>query len=458
MAWIRFRSLSILALAIIGFVASGPNLVHGQITGAGVVVDASGVLRTKIYRDPTGHLTKMRMAEARAKLGADVMKPSKLRKVSLNRLEAALASRLAEGQIETEEMKYLAGLTEISHVFFYPETGDIVIAGPAEGFFQNAAGRTISMVSGKATLQLQDMIAALRAFSSNGEQAKVIGCSIDPTQEGLQRMREYLQRISGQVRPGDASRIAAGLKENLGLQTVSIKGVSPRTHFAQVLVEADYRMKLIGIGLESPMANIPSYVSKANPTAVSRNALQRWFFTPDYECVKVSEDDLAMELIGNGVKLISEDEKVASDGSRIRSTTKDRASMAFATAFTKQYDRLASTTPVYGQLKNLIDMTIVAAFIQSQDYYGKADWDMAIFSDESTFPIETYETPQQVETAVNAVWRGNRLMTPVGGGVNIQAMQAMHGNNLSYDERGTVAKVRAEASIDGLQAGQWWWD
>lgn len=48
----------------------------------------------------------------------------------------------------------------------------------------------------------------------------------------------------------DAQFIAAGLKENLGLQVVSIDGISPQTHFAQVLVEADYRMKLIGIGLE----------------------------------------------------------------------------------------------------------------------------------------------------------------------------------------------------------------
>ena len=32
--------------------------------------------------------------------------------------------------------------------------------------------------------------------------------------------------------------IVAGLKENLGLQTVSVRGVSPETHFAQVMVEA----------------------------------------------------------------------------------------------------------------------------------------------------------------------------------------------------------------------------
>ena len=35
------------------------------------------------------------------------------------------------------------------------------------------------------------------------------------------------------------------------------------THFAQVMVEVDYRMKQIGIGLQSPPVRIPSYVSVA---------------------------------------------------------------------------------------------------------------------------------------------------------------------------------------------------
>ena len=40
------------------------------------------------------------------------------------------------------------------------------------------------------------------------------------------------------------------------------------THFAQVMIEADYRMKLIGIGLERPPVKLASYVDKANPAMV----------------------------------------------------------------------------------------------------------------------------------------------------------------------------------------------
>ena len=45
-------------------------------------------------------------------------------------------------------MQYLAGLQHLKYVFFYPDTRDIVIAGPAEGFFTDPSGRVRGMTSG----------------------------------------------------------------------------------------------------------------------------------------------------------------------------------------------------------------------------------------------------------------------------------------------------------------------
>ena len=39
----------------------------------------------------------------------------------------------AGGQPSDDDLKALAGLTSVQYVFYYPETKDIVIAGPAEG-------------------------------------------------------------------------------------------------------------------------------------------------------------------------------------------------------------------------------------------------------------------------------------------------------------------------------------
>src|SRR4029079_2113716 len=181
---------------------------------------------------------------------------------------------------------------------------DIVLAGPAEGFFPDFSGRLIGLATGRAVVELQDLVAALRAFPPAGKHAHVIAVSIDPTQEGLARMQRWLASI--RPTPGDAQAIVEGLKQQLGLHNVSVTGVSAKTHFAQVIVEADYRMKLIGIGIEPPPVKMATYVDKASAADVSRSAMQRWFFTPNYDCVRVAGDDLAMELVGQGVKLIGE--------------------------------------------------------------------------------------------------------------------------------------------------------
>lgn len=424
---------------------------------AGVVVNASGVLSIKQFGAPGSLLNKRWAADAKARLPGDLSKGSELRKVSLNRLEAAIADKLDKGEPIADEIKYLAGLTRLQYVFYYPETKDIVIAGPAEAFAPDASGRVIGVDSGRAVLELQDLVVALRAYPPGGDPTKELGVSIDPTKEGLQRMQEFLVRISGSVRPGDAGRIVAGLKETLGLQTVSVRGVSPETHFAQVMVEADYRMKLIGIGIEKPPIKLASYVDKASPTDISRNALSRWYFTPNYDCVRVTEDNLAMELIGEGVKLIGENELVGADGTRAASGNGNRASELFCQGFTANYPKLSQKLAVYAQLRNLIDMSIAAAYIQQQDYYGSADWRMELFGDEGRFAVEVYETPKQVETACTAVWKGTRLVTPVGGGVSVNPLKAISSEN-RQKEQGEVTKAKQQVKLDNLAKGQWWWD
>ena len=132
--------------------------------------------------------------------------------------------------------------------------------------------------------------------------------------------------------------------------------------------------------------------------------------------------------------------------------------MAFCSAFTRNYHQMADTTAVYAELKNLIDMSIVAAFIQKEDYFSRAGWDMTFFSDEEKFPVETYEAPKQVETAVNAIFKGGSLMTPVGGGVSIQPLKAVSEGKIKYDQKGLINKVRSTVDTESLDDGQWWWD
>jgi hypothetical protein len=428
----------------------------GGLGAAGVIIGTDGILKLRVTEDPNGQLAFRRKAEAMARLPGNLVQQAPIRKISLNKLEAAIAARAANGQQPTDEMKYLAGLTRAQYVFFYPDTKDIVIAGPAEGFMPDASGRVVGMNTGRAILELQDLVVALRAFPPSGRPTQIIGCSIDATQEGLKNLQKYFASFRGAMPAGGEARIAEEARQALGLQNVTIRGLSTKTHFAQVLVEADYRMKLIGIGLEQPPVRIQSFPSLA--TGQSANAMQRWFFVPNYECVKVTEDELALELVGDGVELVGEDEIVQADGSRVAGGGQNKASKMFCQQFTKNYPQLAQRSPVYAQLRNLIDLSVLAAFIQKQDYYKKCDWKMEHLSDEKKFAVETCETPKQVETACTVYKKGNKTQFPIGGGVVVEAQKALEPQYRIADEGGKLQALRGKVTTGKLAENQWWWD
>ena len=427
----------------------------------GIEINAKGVLSSRKFTGNAALLNRQRLAAARSSLNVDLQKPSKFRKISLTRLEREVAKRIEAGESVPADMRFLAGLTKITHVFFYPDTKDIVIAGPAEGYFINADNHVVGTSTGRATLQLQDLIVALRCFGPDGNKTKMISCSIDPTQKGLARFRDTYTKIvrSGKFRPGLEAEVVQLYREALGMQQISINGVSTKTHFARVLVEADYEMKLIGIGLKrAPVKGVTSFIEKASPTSVAKSSLQRWFFQPEYDCVHVNEDETAMELIGSGVKLVGADESVSRDGKRKRTGSVNRASLAFCNSFTRMYPRMAKTTALWGELRNLIDLSVVAAFIQEMDFYGQADWELATFGDESKMPVEILEPPTHVAPVANAVWKGNVFMSPIAGGVNIQPRVALNSDRMKTDEEGRIDKVKNEIELDNLTENQWWWD
>ena len=407
---------------------------------AGITVDARGVLR-RLSRDRSGQLKRKRYKLAQRSLGTVARKWSPLRVVSLNRLEAAIKERRKNGLRVTDMQLCLGGLTRLQYVFFLPDSNDIAIAGPAEPYYQDGEGEIRGMKTDRPVLLLQDLAIALRAFAPSQAPTGIVGCSIDPTQEGLASYNQTLSQIRRQgIRNGNV--IAESLRSSLGLQDVTVKGVSPNTHFAYVLVAADYRMKLIGMGLEKPAVDIPSYIKKARGG----------------ETVRASDDGLAMELVGDGVKLVGEGEQINADGTRRRVVRMSRASKTFVDAFTRRYAELAAREPVYAHLRNLIDMTIASAYIQQQDFYGQADWSMDLFGDESKFELEFFETPEQVDTVSRVVAKNGLLFTPTAGGITINPTHALRKSNLLADEGGQVAKTHSGVDLSSLDPLQWWWD
>ena len=250
--------------------------------------------------------------------------------------------------------------------------------------------------------------------------------------------------------------MAKGVADSLGQAEIVVFGLSNRTHFAHVLIEADYRMKRIAIGAEPPPIKMTTFIEALQ--SPQQGMLQRWWFTPDYKCVRLADDKLAAELVGQGVQLQAEDKLIGADGSLAAAGTKpNKASELYTLSFTRKYSEISAASPVYAQLRNAIDLAIAAALIRSHDYYTRSNWKAELLRDEARYAIETLPAPKRVNCVVNSLWKGSRLFTPAGGGVSIRPDEALDSENLLPDDKQAVAAQRGQLSSPA-DVGRWWWD
>src|SRR6185295_3899866 len=105
-----------------------------------------------------------------------------------------------------------------------------------------------------------------------------------------------------------------------------------------------------------------------------------------------------------GVQLLSENKLVGPDGQLASAAMPNKASDLFTEGFTRKYPELSARSPVFAQLRILIDMLVAATFIQHDDYYQRAHWTPTMLADEKSLPVRTAPVPTQVPAAVNVVW------------------------------------------------------
>ena len=418
----------------------------------GIAIDANGVLSAKTNTSGSARLLKQRAEAFQSEhLNRDVTAPSELRKVSLNRLEKACATFADRNESAPADMQFLAGLQRIDFVFVYPATGDLVIAGPAGGFAPDSTGRMAGIESGRPVLRLDDLLVALRTVKSAG----LIGCSIDPTQEGLAAFSNFVRRNSSPASPATIARRFQGMAAALGAQNVTVQGVAPDSHFARVLVEADYLMKMISIGrLRIPVRGFRSHLSMI---PVGGNTMQRWWFTPLYEPFQKTPDGNAFAFSGQRVQLMSQDEQISANGQRTQTAFKRVSTEAFASQFTEKYEQVAAVAPVFAELQNLIDLAVLAALIQKEDLATKAGWQMSLFLDAKRTTVAQGQVPKTVDSSFNTRNAGRVVIGLVAGGVTIDARSLLNSTPL-IESTDRLLTGPAADSQPTAERTHWWWD
>ena len=431
-------------------------------SAGGILVDAAGVVRPTFQQEVSGRLDKKRREELASRLlPADLNRASPMRKISLVRLEAACGRYFAEKKPIPDELKFLAGLQRIDYVFAYPAEKDLVIAGPAEGFGVNAGGRALGGANGQPALRLDDLLVALRSIE-RGRGA--IRCSIDPNQANLAK---FVSFVAGN--PGDASLESATARYQqmsgiLGLQDVSLSGIPADSQFAELLVEADVRMKYIAIGLDKPA--VKGFRSHLAMVGAGANSMQRWWFTPLYDAFTRTADGLGFEFSGQRLQLLSEDELVSADGQRSSAAFTRVTTQKFSKQFTERFPELAKAVPVFAELQGVFDLSVLAALVKKEGLAAKVGWTMSVFLDDERATLARRNVPRKIPSVSNFKMLGRGVMVmQVTGGVVINPADVIRHNEFRRDSGGKLNSVqKAAAPAEGPQndaAGKlsrWWWD
>ena len=463
------RSLLALLLVLPAAAAIAQDDGGGDPGGpaAGVLIDPAGAFVTRYDRAlGTAADRARREALAASALPADLNRPSEVRKVSLRKLEAAIAGRLAAGEEPDDAQRHLAGLTRVDYLFVVPTSdagpGDVILAGPAGGFAADAVGRVVEHTTGRPVLRLADLLAVVRA-----DPGAQIGCSIDPVPERQRAMARAVASAGPLRSAGEARAVYGKLAEILGDQTVRVSGVPPGSAAAVAMVEADYRMKLVALGLEpSTVRGLPSHLSTIRPGA---NSAQRWWFVPAYDPVVVNADRTAFALSGPRVRLLTQDEVIGAGGGKRDAGYASASNAAWANRFSEKVPELAAARPVFAALQNIVDLAIVAELVRGENLAARTGWAAELLRDDDALPTPGGNAPRTVRTAFNTKRAGRAgVIGLVGGGVTVRAADALRAAGTAPDAAGTLSAARSAAlalpSPDAAgdapadAAARWWWD
>jgi hypothetical protein len=275
-----------------------------------------------------------------------------------------------------------------------------------------------------------------------------ITVSIDPTEEGRRRYNQ-LQRNISKITP----EVLRSIEKAFGPQQITIQGVPDSSRFARMLFASDYHMKRIAMKLDpSPLKALPSYVEMIQrDRAKVTNAMPRWWLACNYEPVGKSADGMAFEIRGAGVKVMTEDELIGADGSIAGTGKTSPTAQKWADLMTAKYDELSVQQPVFGELRNMMDLAVVAALITKEDLLAKANLEIpTLTKTDGKLGITHWHAPKTIATQCSALRGNGEVIVTASGGVEITSWQVAD----RVVESATAGEVRAKSG----KTGSLWWN
>jgi hypothetical protein len=457
----------------------GPGVSPAAIPGGGVVADFDTLMNliqqtidpdswlqaggtntinpypAGVYVDPKGYMKRLKESgqlpiDLRLATSAAPKHPwrqsSKLRTVSLKQLDASLAATRGSGLQPSFDLLKVAGLSRITYVKVLPTEEDILIAGPAGG---NEHG-----------FMLEDLATVAAMIN---KQTTPMGCSIEPTNEGILAAQQMLQERSAIDRLArNPKLLVEQLQEKIGPHNVSVFGLPAHCSTALALVDADEHMKRIGFGTVKTTPYVKSYFDFMDEqAAVPNQSLVRWWFAFSDESIRANGANQMFQLPDNVVSVLSEQQWVSQNAERAPTGQHDLSADKFAKELTRNIPELRRTLSTYARLCGVFEAGLALQLgLEISGENNLRGWFPNLCNlGKSLCETPTVPAPNKVEGLTT--WhrlKSGTTVAVVSGGVKID-LQSVAGRERWTDAKFLAASaVPTQAAVPTTAHSQWWWD
>jgi len=216
------------------------------------------------------------------------------------------------------------------------------------------------------------------------------GCSIDPDPKVMQRLNEIGKQI---LRSSSPDAVEEGIKKwhivGKSPQQVRVLSIPFNTHFAKVMVDADYYMKKlvngsVDLGIDGfvsltdiTIERVKEDIRLNRPISIPFSTMHRFWFYPGEN--KYGEDEGIVIIRKCPVILLTEEEYLTQSGSISGTGQADPLAKEFTESFSRLYSEIAKRKPRYLELEGLFRFVALTKIMKFKDVRLTLDYFLGQF-------------------------------------------------------------------------------
>ncbi len=372
------------------------------------------------------------------------------RAVSLGVLQERLQGISSGESVRNSLIYNMCGITRIDGYVIDKANKDVIIFGEIE--------------EGYPALKLSDIVVALRniwmVYAGDANSYHQPYLSIEPEVENMKALSDIGNRLDSSRNMEELNKTRMEWKQRCGNpQNVVIKGIPRDSNFSSILFRADYTMKRIAIGDESPgISDFKSYselVLEGRVDAIKNQSVPQgevsigsrfWFypgeirFVTNTDIIKIDECE---------VQLLTEKGYLKKEGFITKADESDDASTKFASAFTDRLQDLGQEKKEFIELENLFNIFALFKAINFKGVFQEAGFSPDYLLHRFRMPSQSVPDSVRgissiVEELVNKkgkdVVKTFRVVIPFCGGVNMNIQVSE--DNFVPDTTGELLRIK----------------